>query len=120
MLQFAFAKLILHVAAVVRRDAISQKLNVNPIWTSVQCEIFLLFFVFRFRPKKEGLFIFLLFFGQKNTVLFGTFSFSAENRNSVFGRPLTRTLVVFIKESPQNKPALVYVIVTMWESRNAV
>ena len=90
MLQFAFAKLILHVAAVVRRDAISQKLNVNPIWTSVQCEIFLLFFVFRFRPKKEGLFIFLLFFGQKNTVLFGTFSFSfsAENRNSVFGRPL--------------------------------
>ena len=32
MLQFAFAKLILHVAAVVRRGVMSQKLNVNPIW----------------------------------------------------------------------------------------
>jgi len=57
-------------------------------WTSVQCEIFLLFFIFRFRPKKEGLFIFLLFFGRKIQCFFCTFSFSAENRNSVFGQPL--------------------------------
>ena len=45
------------------------------------------FFVF---GRKGRVFLFSCYFSaEKIQCFFGTFSFSAENRNSVFGRPLT-------------------------------
>jgi len=76
VLQFAFAKLILHVAAVVRRGAMSQKLNVNPIehggismltryvYSGPQFNV-KYFFYFSFSAEKGGSFYFLVIFRPK-------------------------------------------------------